>query len=287
MSEEKLWPLSIRDISNGKENNPVSFVNEIDDEQLPMFTYTAQNVAGEGADDEGFITTYKGCACNGTKCESTCPCVTRFGENYSAEGTLLFTCHKKPVVECNLLCTCLLSCTNRVVQKGLQCYLQVFKTRKKGFGVRTLHYIPKSHFVCEYSGEVISLEEAKKRIPTIKSMECNYIFVLKEHVKKGEIVHTVIDPTYTGNVGRFINHSCSPNLFMVPVRTHCVLPQLCLFSSRDISPMEELCYNYSSSNLENEECIIESQDLIINRKPCYCNSSMCQSVLPTDPFLFN
>lgn len=58
------------------------------------------------------------------------------------------------IYECNLLCKCNRQlCQNRVVQHGPQVRLQVFKSEKKGWGVRCLDDIDRGTFVCIYSGK--------------------------------------------------------------------------------------------------------------------------------------
>lgn len=58
------------------------------------------------------------------------------------------------IYECSLLCKCnRRMCQNRVVQHGPQVRLQVFKTEKKGWGVRCLDDIDRGTFVCIYSGK--------------------------------------------------------------------------------------------------------------------------------------
>lgn len=58
------------------------------------------------------------------------------------------------IYECNLFCKCNQQmCQNRVIQHGLQVRLQVFKSAKKGWGVRCLDDIDKGTFVCIYSGK--------------------------------------------------------------------------------------------------------------------------------------
>ena len=47
---------------------------------------------------------------------------------------------------------------NRVVQKGIQVRIQVFKTQHMGWGLRALHFIPKGTFVCAYNGHMIDQE---------------------------------------------------------------------------------------------------------------------------------
>lgn len=65
-----------------------------------------------------------------------------------------FACIIGSIYECSLLCKCnRRMCQNRVVQHGPQVRLQVFKTEKKGWGVRCLDDIDKGTFVCIYSGK--------------------------------------------------------------------------------------------------------------------------------------
>ncbi len=54
----------------------------------------------------------------------------------------------------------------------------------------------------------------------------------------------VIDAKFVGNVGRWLNHSCDPNVFVqnVFVDTHDLkFPWIALFSSKTIKAGEELC----------------------------------------------
>lgn len=61
--------------------------------------------------------------------------------------------------ECNPNCTCQINpskCFNRVVQLtpvNPELQLQIFKTEKCGFGVRTLKNISANTYVCEYIGK--------------------------------------------------------------------------------------------------------------------------------------
>ncbi|CAA9999006.1 unnamed protein product, partial [Nesidiocoris tenuis] len=52
--------------------------------------------------------------------------------------------------ECNPACGCnILTCKNRVVQRGLKTRLQLCKTKEKSWGVITLKEIPRGTYVCE------------------------------------------------------------------------------------------------------------------------------------------
>lgn len=64
------------------------------------------------------------------------------------------------VYECGTGCLCNKHCPTRVVQNGIQVQLQIFKTKEKGWGVRTLHDIPRGAFITVYSAQILSEESA-------------------------------------------------------------------------------------------------------------------------------
>uniref|UniRef100_A0A8C8RUK2 SET domain-containing protein n=1 Tax=Pelusios castaneus TaxID=367368 RepID=A0A8C8RUK2_9SAUR len=117
--------------------------------------------------------------------------------------------------------------------------------QRHGWGLRPLESIPKGRFVCEYAGEVLGFSEACRRIQAQTPQDSNYIIAVREHLYDGQIMETFVDPMYIGNVGRFLNHSCEPNLFMVPIRINSLVPKLAFFAAADISAGEELSYDYS------------------------------------------
>lgn len=68
------------------------------------------------------------------------------------------------IFECNDTCGCnAITCRNRLVQKGLTQRFQIFKTEQIGWGLKTLRFIPKGSFVCEYIGEILTDTEADAR----------------------------------------------------------------------------------------------------------------------------
>lgn len=86
--------------------------------------------------------------------------------------------------------------------------------------MRTLEPIPCGTFVCEYAGEVIGFEEARRRQLAQGLEDNNYIIAVREYAGQGPVNVTFVDPIVVENVGRFLNHSFQPNLFMVPVQVH-------------------------------------------------------------------
>lgn len=66
------------------------------------------------------------------------------------------------IYECNVNCKCSDRCTNRVVQIPIAHNLQIFKTKKCGWGVRCLHDIPAGAFVCCYFGDLMTEEHTEQ-----------------------------------------------------------------------------------------------------------------------------
>lgn len=67
----------------------------------------------------------------------------------------------------------------------------------------------------------------------------------------------IIDASKTGNLGRFFNHSCSPNIGIQNVFTnhHDIrYPHTSFFTLRNIKAGEELCWHYGYVNTGTQEC---------------------------------
>nr|XP_032827350.1 histone-lysine N-methyltransferase SETMAR-like isoform X2 [Petromyzon marinus] len=252
------------DVAQGLESLPIELTNGVDDEMPPCIQYTPDYVRGPGcAVDPGELT-LPGCECADGRCDASpvaCPCLRGGGDGaacYDPAGRLVGDAgFARPIFECNPLCRCGDACPSRVVQKGLAVRLQVFRTARKGWAVRTLEPLGRGRFVCEYVGEVLGGAEARRRAARQASgsdgRAINYLIAVREHAGDGRGVapatSTYVDPERVGNVGRFLNHSCEPNLVMALVRVHSVLPRLALFAARDIADGEELCYDYSGEFL--------------------------------------
>lgn len=261
-----------------------------------MLQYSPDNVQGPGCSVDPTEVNLPGCSCHSDSCcPGSCSCLETYGQAYDTSGKLQnlirTDSYSSPVFECNALCTCSDACSNRVVQRGLRLKLEVFCTENKGRGVRTLEVIPNGTFVCEYAGEVISFVEARRRQLAQKSMDLNYIIAVREHAGNGSTTETFVDPAAVGNVGRFINHSCQPNLIMLPVRVHSVVPRLALFASRSIDVQEELTFDYSGAyhNQTPEEISTQSDAASqvsgtdgLMKKKCHCGAKNCAQSLPLD-----
>ncbi|XP_043933950.1 histone-lysine N-methyltransferase SETMAR [Protopterus annectens] len=280
------------DICCGLENIPVPV--ESGDLNIPVFKYTPHHIAGPGAEVDPDEITFTGCECLSPSCtEDTCRCFAFHGCAY--ESNQCFKNHNEvmnvfspPIFECNIMCKCSENCINRVVQRGLQFKLQVFKTASKGWGLRTLQPINKGLFVCEYAGEILGFAEACRRTQLQTKTDNNYLIAVREYTSNGQVLQTYVDPAQVGNIGRFINHSCQPNLFMVPVRVDSMVPKLGLFAASDIMAGEELSYDYSGkiNNLSQRAGQDQFNTEDVPNKPCHCGAPSCVGFLPYDRSCF-
>ncbi|KAL5150344.1 Histone-lysine N-methyltransferase, H3 lysine-9 specific SUVH4 [Glycine soja] len=258
--------LVCEDITGGQEDIPIPATNLVDDPPVPPtgFTYCkslklAKNVKLPRMNGTG-------CKCQGICNDpTTCACALRNGSDFpyvSRDGGRLVEA-KDVVFECGPKCGCDPGCVNRTSQKGLRYRLEVFRTANKGWAVRSWDFIPSGAPVCEYTG-ILSRTDDMDRV-----LENNYIFEIdclltmkglggrEKRSPKGEISANLLDkyddqssesaPEFcidagsTGNVARFINHCCEPNLFVQCVlSTHhdLRLARVMLFAADNIPPLQ-------------------------------------------------
>lgn len=175
------------------------------------------------------------------------------------------------VVECSDGCLCSKACLMRCVQHGKRYRLDVFKVRFGQWGLRTLDYIPRGAFVCEYQGEIIAGKQSDSRGELADAQRCSYLFDIgindlynpfnsmtsQPNVpsQDNSDQDLTIDATRMGNEARYINHSKNPNLRYKYVwyddrltNYKLGLPHLCFFAVRDIKPFEELFIDYGYSD---------------------------------------
>ncbi|XP_057728918.1 histone-lysine N-methyltransferase, H3 lysine-9 specific SUVH1-like [Arachis stenosperma] len=285
--------LIIKDLSSGIESIPVSLVNEVDNAKGPgFFTYVHSL---KNPKPFGSIMSSHGCNCN-KACvpgDLSCSCIQRnVGDfPYIANGFLV---SRKPLVhECGSMCRCLPNCKNRVSQSGLKHYMEVFKTLDRGWGLRSLDPIRAGTFICEYAGEVV--DRAKLSVNgregdneyifdtsrIFKPFKWNYEPSLLEDGASSDgnedydiQSHLIISAKDVGNVARFMNHSCSPNVFWQPVVYHennQSFLHIAFFALRHIPPMTELTYDYGVTRSGHAEGSSSPK----GRKKCFCGSPKC------------
>lgn len=165
----------LEDLSQGQETQPISVLNFVDEDRLdPKFRYRSQRFPGPGVHltlDAEFLSC---CDCiDNCSDPQSCSCQRLTSEGFDvipglAEVSRVRGYRNKRleasipfgIYECNSRCSCNSRCPTRVVQNGIQVLLQVFKTSKKGWGVRTLHDIPKGTFITVYSAQILNEESA-------------------------------------------------------------------------------------------------------------------------------
>ncbi|KAM7472589.1 hypothetical protein LguiA_010772 [Lonicera macranthoides] len=279
--------LILPDLASGAEKIPVSLVNDFDDERGPThFTYFPTLKYSKSFK---LLQPSFGCNCHNA-CrpdDLNCSCIRKNGGDfpYTANGVLV---GRKPLVhECGPTCPCFSNCKNKVSQTGLKVHMEVFKTASRGWGLRSWDPIRAGTFICEYAGEVI---ESSKEMHSGNGENCSYIFdtantydssfkwnydpaLLDEEIPADSNEdydipsRLIISAKTIGNVARFMNHSCSPNVFWQPVlyehNSESFL-HIAFFAIKHIPPMTELTFDYG----------VPSETRL--RKKCLCGSAKCR-----------
>jgi [histone H3]-lysine9 N-dimethyltransferase len=278
------------DISYGVESNPVCLVNEVDDEKGPSrFTYTTNLTYGNSLSS---MRKMQGCKCISVCLpgDNNCSCTHRNAGDlpYSASGILV---SRMPVLyECGDSCTCSQNCRNRVVQKGTQIRFEVFKTGDRGWGLRSWDPIRAGTFICEYAGEIIDINRVNgeddyifETSPLEQNLRWNYAPELLGEPSLSDSNETpkqlpiVISAKRTGNIARFMNHSCSPNVFWQPVlydHGDEGYPHIAFFAIKHIPPMTELTYDYGQNQRNSIQMGTHSG--FRKSKSCLCWSPKCR-----------
>lgn len=199
---------------------------------------------------------------------------------------------RQPIYECNNNCLCGPHCKNRCVQHGRKVRLEIFKTKDRGFGLRTKEALLCGQFVDTYRGEIITDEEATRRENSAVGSKESYFYSLDkfaEEFAEHEAAY-VVDGETMGGPTRFINHSCDPNCHQYVVLynkyDHRVY-ELAFFASRDIEAGEELTFDYLDKDQDEEEeegengVPLSSQQTDSGKQKveCRCGAARCRKWL--------
>jgi [histone H3]-lysine9 N-dimethyltransferase len=278
----------VADISAGKESRPVCVVNEVDEGKgkPDEFTYTTTLTYKEGINP---IQQTESCVCT-TVClpgDANCSCASKNGGHppYSAQGVLV---SRKPMLyECSRSCGCGISCRSRLTQKGVQLHFEVFMTADRGWGLRCWEPIRAGTFICEFTGELMESSDSAynevrdddhlfRPVYTDESFKYNrgpQLLGEPSSDDPGEAakkLNFVISAKNMGNLSRFINHSCSPNLLWQPIVYDHIdegHPHVAFFAMKHIPPMTELTYDYGPSEGEGAK-----------KNTCLCGSHKCRGM---------
>lgn len=160
-------------------------------------------------------------------------------------------------MECvDVECNCGLGCENQRFQRKQYADVSVIKTEKKGYGLRANIDLQPNDFVFEYIGEVINEPTFRRRMMQYDQEGIKHFYFMS--LTRTEFV----DATKKGNLGRFCNHSCSPNCYVDKWVVGQKL-RMGIFTSRAVRAGEELVFNYNVDRYGAEP------------QPCYCGELNC------------
>ncbi|TVY82814.1 H3 lysine-9 specific dim-5 histone-lysine N-methyltransferase, partial [Lachnellula suecica] len=285
---------------------PIAIVNEQDDECIPRdFVFIEHCEPGDGIElpDPAF---FSGCECaEPGECKYLdCHCLQDMTilDNerpevyvYESEGgtdTLRpdYLVTREPIYECHDGCACDEECPNRVVERGRQVMLQIFRTdNNRGWGVRSKNDIKKGQFVDRYVGEIITAEETERRRQQSEVTQKKDVYLFELDKFKGDadrdpsLADTVfVDGEFRAGPTRFINHSCEPNLrIFARVGDHALkrFHDLAFFAIKDVPAGTELTFDYVDGEDHRLEVDQRDSRKLKDMTKCLCGSDNCRGFL--------
>ena len=262
--------LCMADISHGVERTAVPACNPYSSTPPPFMEYSTTPDTQPGVRDiscagQEFLV---GCDCRDDcqdKERCTCRQLTIQATACDLEGVVNtsagYVYRRLPdvvltgIYECNQTCACSTTCLNRVVQATLiRAKLQVFMTKSKGWGIRTLVDLPQGSFICTYVGKVYASEREAgfedayfadmDMIEVVERRKEGYESDISDENDEDSLMDIdatnnneseknekpklrgtrqlfgtgqevfIMDAKEKGNIGRYFNHSCNPNTFV-------------------------------------------------------------------------
>lgn len=168
------------------------------------------------------------------------------------------------MIECGPRCVVGNRCTNKRFQNCEYAKCEVFRTEKKGFGLRAIVDLLAGEFIMEYVGEVVDPKDFRRRAKEYsKDKNKHYYFMA---LKSDQI----IDATMKGNVSRFINHSCDPNSETQKWTVNGEL-RIGFFNKKFIAAGEEITFDYHFQRYGKEA------------QKCFCEAPNCRGWIGDTP----
>ncbi|KAL4234518.1 hypothetical protein ACF0H5_006161 [Mactra antiquata] len=128
------------------------------------------------------------------------------------------------------------SCEEKLEVNFIDCY--------KGSGVFAVEDIAKGNLLTWYVGEIISHEDGMRRHTQYSEKDGSFLFFFKFKKKK-----LCMDATHSAGFGRMINDDHKKPNCKVVVEDNDGRPSLTIYSIRQITKGEEICFNYQDSSV--------------------------------------
>ncbi|GAX76483.1 hypothetical protein CEUSTIGMA_g3928.t1 [Chlamydomonas eustigma] len=171
---------------------------------------------------------FRGCTCKGQCRTRQCPCLAAGRE---CDPDLCKSCCST----CEGTAVPGTECLNMKLRMRQHVRVMMGKSTVQGWGAFVQRECKEDDFLGEYTGDLISQEEADRRGRIYDKINNSYLFNLNEQ--------RVLDARHRGNKFRFANHSPKPNskvrLTMVDGDW-----RVAVYANRNIRPHEELFYDY-------------------------------------------
>ncbi|CEG40325.1 Transcriptional repressor EZH1 [Plasmopara halstedii] len=180
---------------------------------------------------------FEGCSCSPGECRtSKCPC---FAAQRECDPDVCIECGASDVAVSKLLDQVRYEnslCGNVNVMHGQHKRLSLGISTIHGYGIFAREAIASAEFVYEYTGAMLSQDEAERRGMIYDKMEMSYLFDLNEDA--------VLDALRCGNKSKFINHSSDKPNCTAKVVSVCGVHHITIWALRDIKVGEELLFDY-------------------------------------------
>ena len=190
-----------------------------------------------------------------------CDCILTKEERARGVMGCLDDClNRMLMIECGPKCTLGDHCLNKRFQKCQSAKVETFKTKKKGWGLRTSTELPAGSFIMEYVGEVVRSKELRSRVKkyTRQKIKHHYFMALRSD--------EIIDATCKGNLTRFINHSCEPNCETQKWTVNGEL-RIGFFTIKNLQAGEEITFDYQFQRYGKKA------------QKCYCDTPSCRGYI--------
>lgn len=184
---------------------------------------------------------FPGCKCSLGQCRTeACPC---FFARRECDPDLCVSCgaSEVPVLlvdpsSKNKTCEQLKICCNANILRGRFRSVGMAPSETHGWGAYALEKIKAGDFVYEYTGGLLSQDEAERRGNTYDKTSISFLFDLNED--------TVVDATRKGNKSKFANHSSENPSCVARIMRVNGDDRIGIYAARDIGIGDELFFDY-------------------------------------------